>query len=105
MVHTCIYFFLQRALSQRRIRNNLPPPLRSGHHHIKDGECAESNEKLYFRFFRFSVFELLPKRYKKYKKATIQNRLQKKSFVQKWQNLQVIHLFTEIYFSIQACHE
>ena len=36
-----------------------PPPLRSGHLFIKDGECAESNEESYFRFFRFLVFELL----------------------------------------------
>ena len=37
----------------------LPPNLRSVHIYIKHKECAESNEKSYFRFFQFLVFELL----------------------------------------------
>ena len=28
-----------------------PPPLISGHAYIKDAQCAETNEKPYFRFF------------------------------------------------------
>ena len=30
-----------------------PPPLWSGYLYIKDAECAESNEKSWFKFFRF----------------------------------------------------
>ena len=35
-----------------------PPPLRSGHIHMKDAHSAESNEKSYFRYFRFLFFQL-----------------------------------------------
>ena len=53
------------------------PSLRSGHLYMKDRECAESNEKSYFRPFWSIVFESL---------API--RLQNFVVVQKWPNLQ-----------------
>ena len=33
-----------------------PPPLRSGHIHMKDAHSAESNEKSYFRFLFFQLW-------------------------------------------------
>ena len=43
-------------VSQLRICR-LPTPLRSGHLYIKDAQCAETNEKSYFRFSDFSKID------------------------------------------------
>ena len=53
--------FLQKRLGFFPIKDmqTPPSPLRSGHLYIKDGKCAESNEKSYIRIFRFLVSVLL----------------------------------------------
>ena len=70
--------FSPPALSHPSKDMQNPPPLRTGHLYMKDAQCAETNEKSYFRFL---VFDLLV-----VKELPI--RLQKNNFFQKWPNLQ-----------------
>ena len=43
-------------VTKKDMQTPVPLLLRSGHLYVKDAQCAETNEK---SFFRFSVFELL----------------------------------------------